>query len=141
MLRLTKTAIVAAVSAGAIAAPAAAMAAPVNVTGFTLSPSCTHPGGTVAAKVTVQNTTLLTQTFYAQTKTYYFGALVQTSQVQGPYNVPPLLSFSTTQQQTVSSNAPVGSYTVVLGIGPSQASPMSWSTRSAPLTVKLPPAC
>src|SRR5437870_1386470 len=126
MQRLIKHAIVAAVSAGALAAPAVAAAAPVNVTGFTLTPSCTHPGGTVSAKVTVQNTTLQSQTFYAQTKTYYFGAPVQTSQAQGPYSVPALLSGSNTQQQTIPSNAPWGSYTVVLGIGPSQTSAMSW---------------
>lgn len=140
MRRLMKRAILAAMVGGAIA-PAAAVAAPVEITAFSVSPSCARPGATVTANVTVRNTGLLPQRTYAQTRTTYFGWTVATSQVYGPYDVPPLLPASTSMQETVPWYAPWGSYTVTLGIGPSPGDPTSWSSRSAPLTVAPPPAC
>ena len=140
MLRLAKRAVLAAVVTGAVA-PAAAQAAPVEITAFSVSPTCARPGSTVTANVTVRNTGLLFQRTYAQTRTSYFGWTVMTSQVYGPYDVPPLIPASTTMQETVPWYAPWGSYTVTLGIGPSPSDPMGWSTRTAPLSVAPPPAC
>jgi hypothetical protein len=135
-----KRAVLAATLASAIA-PAGAMGAPVEITAFSVSPSCTRPGSTVTANVTVRNTGLLFQRTYAQTRTTYFGWTVATSQVYGPYDVPPLIPASTSMQADVPWYAPWGSYTVTLGIGPSASDTMSWSTRTAPLTVAPPPAC
>src|SRR5881409_1442165 len=119
MRHLVKRTIMTAAAVTAIAPAATALAAPVEVTAFSLSPSCTHPGGTVTANTTVQNTTLLPQQFYAQTRTSYYGYPVQTSGVSGPYAVPTLSSLSKSTPTTVPSNAPWGDYTVLFGIGPS----------------------
>jgi hypothetical protein len=141
MRHFVKRTLLTAAAVSAIATPGAAIAAPVEVTGFTLSPACTHPGGTVTANTTVSNTTLLPQQFYAQTRTSYYGYPVQTSSVYGPYAVPSLSSLSQSNQSTVPSNAPYGSYTVVFGVGPSSSNAMGWSTRSAPLKVAPQPFC
>jgi hypothetical protein len=141
MTHFVKRTIITAAAVMAIAPVASAAAAPVEVTAFSLSPTCTHPGGTVTANTTVQNTTLLPQQFYAQTRTTYYGYPVQTSSVYGPYAVPSLSSLSKSTPTTIPSNAPWGNYTVVFGIGPSASSAMSWSTRSAPLKVAPAPFC
>ncbi len=140
MRHLMRRAALAVTAIGAIA-PATALGAPVEITAFSVSPSCARPGSTVTASVTVRNTGLLPQRTYAQTRTTYFGWTVATSRVYGPYDVPPLFPASTSMQETVPWYAPWGSYTVTLGIGPSASDPTSWSTRSAPLTVAPPPGC
>jgi hypothetical protein len=127
--------ILAAAAPGAIA-PSAALAAPIDVTAFSLSPSCMHPGGTIIARDTVQTTTQQTQTFYAQTATSYFGVPVQTSQVYGPFITGPNTTSITTTPTVVPWYSPFGSYTVTFGTGPSAGNAMGWSTRSAPLNVE-----
>jgi hypothetical protein len=121
--------------------PSAAHGAPVEVTAFSLSPPCVAPGGTVTADTTVRNTTLLPQRFYAQTRASYYGYPVATSQVYGPYDLPPLASTGTRTQMDVPLTAPWGWYTVVFGIGPSTGDAMGWSTRSAGVKVAPPPVC
>jgi hypothetical protein len=130
----TRIAALALTAAAAVAAPAAA-AAPVDVTGFTLSPSCVHPGGSVTANVTVQNNTYSTQTMYAQSWTTSWGVEVQTGPVIGPYSVPAFVPLSQSQTQTVPSYAPWGVYQVYFGVGPDSSHPRAWSQMSAPLYV------
>lgn len=112
-----------------------ALAAPVNLTRFSVSPSCARPGGTVTGTVTVQNSNLLPQTFYGQTRTSYYGYQVQTSQVYGPFELLPLQSITTSMQMNVPWYSPWGSYTVTAGVGPSSSDAMSWSTAQASVTV------
>jgi hypothetical protein len=140
MGRWIKRAIVGAAAVCAMA-PAAAFGAPVDITAFSITPTCTHPGSTVTADVTVHNNGLLPVRIYAQTRTSYYGWLVQTSDVYGPYDVPPILSPSTSMQTTVPAYAPWGSYTVTLGIGPSPTDTTSYGTRSAGLGVAPQPFC
>jgi hypothetical protein len=140
MLNIFNKAILSAAAVLAIA-PAAASAYPVDITGFSLSPSCTHPSGTVTANISVVNATLQTQRFYARTTTSYFGAPVMQSDIYGPYDVPPIAQLSTSISQQVPWYAPNGMYTVVLGIGPSTADPTSWSTRNANLWVAPQGVC
>jgi hypothetical protein len=115
--------------------PLAAASSPVQLTGFSLSPSCTHPGGTVTANVTVQNTTLSAQTFYAQDWVTAFGVTLTRGSAVGPNTLPPLYSASQGQATQVPSYTPYGYYTVNLGVGPSSTDPTSWGQRSAALTV------
>jgi hypothetical protein len=135
MTRNLKLAIVALAVAASCAAPATAAAAPVNITGFTLSPSCVRPGGSVTATVTVQNTTWSPQAFYAQSWVTEFGAEVQSGSVVGPYGAPLFAPLTTTQTQQVPWYTPWGYYTVNVGIGPSSSDARSYSQRSAPLAI------
>jgi hypothetical protein len=122
-------------AAASFAAPTAAAAAPVEVTGFTLSPSCVKPGGSVTANVTVQNSTYQAQTIFAQSWTTSYGTEVQTGPVIGPYTVPAFVPLSQSQTQTVPWYTPWGYYTVNFGVGPDSSHPRAWSQRSAPLVV------
>jgi hypothetical protein len=128
-------AVLAAAGAGAIA-PSAALAAPIEVTAFGLSPSCMHPGATVTGNDTVQTTTEQNQTFYVQTATSYFGVPVQKSQVYGPYITGPNTTSTTSTPTAVPWYAPYGSYTIVFGTGPSASDAMGWSTRSTQLYIE-----
>ncbi len=117
-------------------APAQALAAPVDVTGFTISPACTHAGGTITATVTVKNSTALPQSFYAQTQAQWLGLLtLQTSPVYGSYPAAPNVPETQTQTATVPSYALPGTYNVILGIGPSSSNPMGWSTATSGFSV------
>jgi hypothetical protein len=127
--------IVAAAAVGAIA-PSAALAAPLEVTAFNLSPSCMHPGGSVTGIDTVRTTTQQNQTFYAQTATSYFGVPVQKSQVYGPYITGPNTVSTTSTPTVVPWYTPFGFYTISFGLGTAAADAMGWSTRSASLYVE-----
>jgi hypothetical protein len=140
----------AAVAAGAAAAggvamvaidPAAAAAPPIVVKAFSVSPSCTHPGGTLTATDTVQTTTGQDQTFFIQTRTYYYGALFQTSKVYGPYITGPHTTSTTVTQTAVPLFTPFGSFATVFGVGPSRSDAMGWSTASAGWSVEPQPFC
>jgi hypothetical protein len=133
-MRRLVTGVITATAAACAATAGAAFAAPVNVTAFSISPSCTHPGGTVTATATVQNTTLLPQSFYGEARTSYFGVPVQTS-TYGPYTALPLLSVTQSASTQIPYYAPWGSYSVVFGIGPSSGDPMGWSTSTSGFTV------
>lgn len=115
--------------------PSVAAAAPVNVTAFSLSPSCTHPGGTVTATATLQNTTYLPQGFYAQEFVTEFGYTIQSGGVMGPYGLPSYGSVTQSQSTQVPSYTPYGYYTVNLGDGPSSSNATGWSSMGAGLTV------
>jgi hypothetical protein len=117
-------------------APAQALAAPVDVTSFSISPACTHPGGTISATVTVENSTPLPQPFYAETQAQWLGQLtLQTSPVYGPYPALPAVPETQTETATVPSYAVWGTYDVALGIGPSSSDPMGWSTATGSFSV------
>jgi hypothetical protein len=119
--------------------PASALAAPVEVSSFGISPSCTHPGGTLNATVTIQDTTWFPQSFYVQESTAYFGWTVQSSGASGSYPAFPGIPETQSQSETVPQYAPWGTYTVNLGIGPSSTDATSWSTRTA--TFQVYPWC
>jgi hypothetical protein len=118
-----------------VLAPAAALAAPVQVNSFSISPACTHPGGTVNATVTVEDTTWFPQSFYAQESVDYFGYTVQNSGASGSYPAFPAVPETQSVSQTIPQYAPWGTYTVHLGIGPSATDASSWSTSSATFQV------
>jgi hypothetical protein len=118
-----------------LAAPAAASADSVALQGFTLDKSCVSPGGTVTATVTVQDTDWYQVNFYGQASVSEFGTKVYTAQPVGPYPAPPFVPLTVQNKQQVPTNTPWGYYTINFGIGPSAASPTSWGSRSATLTV------
>jgi hypothetical protein len=127
---------------GGIAMPVTALAAaPVEVTSFTISPGCTHPGGTLTATDQLRTTTQQNQTFYVQTQTQYFGFTIQTSPAYGPYIVGPNTTSTTVTPTSVSIFTPPGSYTTVFGVGPTPSDAMGWSTRSATWSALLAPFC
>jgi hypothetical protein len=119
----------------ALAAPAAASADTVQVTAFSVSPTCVHPGANVTASVTLQNDTYYPLNFVLQSWTTYYGAEVQRSSVMGPYPAAPFTPITQSQTTQIPWYAPWGTYWVNVGTGPNSSSPTSWSTRSAPLTV------
>ena len=125
-----------AAAAFAAAAPSAASAAPVDVVDFTLTPSCVRPGGQVTAHVTLRNTTLGTLNTYAQAwATVGPWAEVYSSSPEGPYPVPPLATLSQDKAIAIEQWTPPGVYEVHVGVGPSAATPRSWSQRTAQLKV------
>jgi hypothetical protein len=129
-------AIISAAAALALAAtPSVAAAAPVDVAEFTLTPSCVRPGGQVTAHVGLRNTTLGTQSAYAQAWATVGLAEVYTSPAEGPYPVPPLATLGQDKAIAIDQWTPPGFYEVHVGVGPSATSPRSWSQRSAWLTV------
>jgi hypothetical protein len=107
----------------------------VQLTAFSLSPTCTHPGGTANANVSVQNTTGFAQTFYAQDWVTEFGITLTRGSAMGSYTLPPFYTASQSQATQVPAYTPWGQYTVNVGVGPSSSDPTSWSQRSATLTV------
>jgi hypothetical protein len=123
----------------ALAAPAAAAAAPVDITGFSVSPSCVQPGGTITTTVTVHNNNFFPTNLYGQPWATEGGVEVYRGSVSGPYTAPPLISVTQSLQQQIPVYTPWGYYSVNFGIGPSNSSPTSWSQRSATLVVS--PVC
>jgi hypothetical protein len=121
--------------AGAAAVPAVASAAPADVTGLTLSPSCAAPGQTVTATVTVSDTTYYPQEFYAQDWVSDWGITLERGSVDGPLGVAPYAPLSDSVSAQIPPYTPYGYYTINVGVGPSSSSPTSWSSASAGLTV------
>jgi hypothetical protein len=142
-MRIRALATTAATAALAVAAlPAVASAAPVDLVDFSLSPTCTHPGGQVTAHVTVHNTTLSSQNLFTQSWTTLVSTPleVQTGSVDGPTSVPAAYSGSQDKTVTIPASTPPGIFDVHLGFGPSASDGRSWSQRSVQLTV-LPILC
>jgi hypothetical protein len=137
---LTRRAFAAAVAAGAIAPASAIAAPPIVVSAFSLSPSCTHPGGTVTATDTLQTTTNQNVEFYAESETRYFGTVVM-STLYGPYITGPNTTSTTVTPTSVPWYAPFGSYNTVFGVGPSAGDALGWSSRSADWSVTAWPFC
>jgi hypothetical protein len=128
------------VAALGLAVPAAASAAPVNMTEFTITPSCQHAGGNIDVTVGVQNTTFWWVDIYFQAKTYdVLGREVASTDPAGPFSVPPFIPIRRTEREVVPPGTLPGIYTVVGGIGGSAQDAMGWSRRSAQLTVS--PLC
>jgi hypothetical protein len=125
------------VAAGLLAAatPAAAAAAPVQVTSFSLSPTCVAPGHSVTATATIQNTTYAPQSFYAQEFVSEFGYTIQQGSVMGAYALPSYASVTQSQTTQLSSTTPYGYYTVNLGVGPSSSNATGYGSRGTGLTV------
>ena len=123
------------VAVASAAGPAVAAAAPVSITGFSVSPACVTPGGTVTATATVQNTTGFPVSFYSQSWVTEGGVTVYRGGAQGAYNAPAYVPVTQSQNVQIPSYTPWGYYTLNLGVGPSSSDATSWSQRSAPLTV------
>jgi hypothetical protein len=133
--KLLTRSIAAAAAVGALA-PAQALAAPVSITSLSISPACTHDGGTITASVTVKNSTPTDENFFAQTQASWLGVLnVGTSPASGPYTADEYSSASHKVTATVPSFALPGTYNVTLGIGPSASDPMGWSTATSSFSV------
>ena len=116
--------------------PAAASAdATVQVTNFSVWPTCVRPGNDVTATVTLQDTTWYPVSFVLQGWVTYYGQEVSRTSVMGPYPAPPFTPITQSQTTQVPWYAPWGTYYVNIGTGPSSTAPTSWSTRFAPLTV------
>src|SRR5260370_23725226 len=81
--------IAAGVLARAAARAAASADATVQVTSFSVWPTCVRPGNDVTATVTLQDTTWYPLTFVLQAWATYYGQEVSRSSVMGPYPASP----------------------------------------------------
>jgi hypothetical protein len=122
---------------GALAAllPATA-AAHVQLNSFSISPSCTTPGGTVQVQTKVTQNhwyhlhTLWSRVQIRQAQT----GVVLTQSDEGPRQVP-FGVYNDTRTQTLPANTPAGDYNVYLLLG-STAGASDWGSAYAPLKVR-----
>jgi hypothetical protein len=141
MKRLVRWTLVVAVFVGVIMPSTALASGFETLDSFSLSPSCTHPGGTVAATASWTNQWDGTVQVFARVQATYLGHTVATSPTYGPL----VGEFGGTQSYTWPIAVPwyalFGPYNLVLTIGPSRSDPVSEDSRSATLTVAPFPFC
>jgi hypothetical protein len=115
---------------------------PPKIESMSVSPGCTHPGGTVAAQADFGPVGGLDEAGYAnlfaRLRVFYFGQMVASAdpvweQIGGGGGLPG--SARSTWQAYVPWFAPWGPYAVVFSIGPSQRDRYSYDSRSATVTV------